>query len=64
MKLTTLILAAAILTSFSSGARAEGACPTGLICASKPESIVKGVQDAGLTAKLGKDETGDPMISS
>lgn len=39
-------------------------CLPGLICASAPATIVKGVQDAGYKAKLDKDDGGDPMVSS
>jgi len=64
VKLKTLILISAGLISFSGSARAQDDCPAGLICASKPETIVSGIQDAGFRAKLDKDKTGDPMISS
>jgi Putative bacterial sensory transduction regulator len=39
-------------------------CGTGLICASKPETVVSALQDAGYKAKLSKDDSGDPMVSS
>jgi hypothetical protein len=64
VKLKTLILMSAGLISFSGSASAQDECPTGLICASKPETVVGGVQDAGFRAKLGKDSAGDPMIDS
>jgi hypothetical protein len=39
-------------------------CARGLICASDPSTVVQALQDAGYKAKLTKDSTGDPMISS
>ncbi len=39
-------------------------CPPDLICASKPETIVKALLDAGYKAKLGKDDDNDPVIAS
>jgi Putative bacterial sensory transduction regulator len=39
-------------------------CASGNVCASKPDTVVKALQDAGYRAKLGKDKDGDPMIES
>jgi Putative bacterial sensory transduction regulator len=39
-------------------------CAAGLVCASKPETVVSAMQDAGYKAKLTKDDGGDPMITS
>jgi Putative bacterial sensory transduction regulator len=39
-------------------------CGAGLICASKPETVVSALQDAGYKAKLSKDNGGDPMVTS
>ena len=64
MKLKTLILMSAGLMSFSGSARAQEGCPAGLICASRPETVAVGVQDAGFRAKVDKDDAGDPMIYS
>uniref|UniRef100_UPI0037CC2593 YbjN domain-containing protein n=1 Tax=Sphingorhabdus sp. TaxID=1902408 RepID=UPI0037CC2593 len=64
VKLKTLILMSAGLMSFSGSARAQEGCPAGLICASKPETVAVGVQDAGFRAKVDKDDAGDPMIYS
>lgn len=35
-----------------------------LVSARKPDTLVKALQAAGYSAKLGKDSTGDPMIES
>ncbi|HEY0044917.1 MAG TPA: YbjN domain-containing protein [Allosphingosinicella sp.] len=35
-----------------------------MVTAANPDSVVKTLQDAGYTAKLAKDNTGDPMIES
>jgi hypothetical protein len=56
-----------VLTLFlSTAARAEDTekCPTALICASDPATIVVALQEAGYKAKLEKDAMGDPMIAS
>lgn len=65
MRLISISFLAAI-SAISSAANAadENPCPADLICASKPETVVSGLQDAGFRAKLEKDKTGDPMISS
>lgn len=47
-----------------SNAADENPCPKDLICASKPETVVSALQDAGFRAKVDKDKLGDPMISS
>lgn len=40
-------------------------CGKGMVCASAPETVAKGLQDAGYKAVLEKSETtGNPMISS
>ncbi|HEX7853572.1 MAG TPA: YbjN domain-containing protein [Sphingobium sp.] len=40
-------------------------CGANLVCASDPQSVVKGLQAAGYQAKLGKSEaTGNPKIES
>jgi hypothetical protein len=39
-------------------------CGKGLICASDPATVVQALQDTGYKAKLDKDSTGDPMVSS
>jgi Putative bacterial sensory transduction regulator len=39
-------------------------CGTSLICASKPDTVVSALQDAGYKAKMTKDDGGDPMINS
>lgn len=65
MNLKQWTLIAGIITGFCSvDAAAEVACPEGLICASKPETVAKAMQEGGFRAKLDKDKTGDPMISS
>jgi hypothetical protein len=60
------IIAISLAVAFASSAQAADtdACPTGLICASKPETVAAAMQKAGYQAKLDKDKTGDPMISS
>jgi Putative bacterial sensory transduction regulator len=40
------------------------ACSAGFVCASKPETVVKALQDAGYRAKLESDKQGDPSIAS
>jgi hypothetical protein len=45
-------------------AKDEAKCPKGLICASDPETVVKGLQSAGYKAQLSKDAYGDPYIAS
>lgn len=39
-------------------------CGAGLICASKPDTVVSALQDAGYKGKMTKDDSGDPMVSS
>ena len=58
------LLAATAGISNTANAADENPCAAGHICASKPETVVSGLQEAGFRAKLEKDKTGDPMISS
>lgn len=60
----TVFIAIAVTVFFSSSASADSKCPDGLVCASAPETVVKAMQEAGFRAKLDKDKTGDPLISS
>ncbi|MFM9978960.1 MAG: YbjN domain-containing protein [Sphingomonadaceae bacterium] len=39
-------------------------CGKDLVCASDPQTVLKALQTAGYRAKLDKDGSGDPMISS
>ncbi len=39
-------------------------CAKGLICASNPATVVAALQEAGYKAQLGKDNEGDPKVSS
>jgi hypothetical protein len=65
MWLKSIILRAGIvIISTTAQAADENVCPASLICASKPETVVSGLQEAGFRAKLEKDKLGDPMISS
>ena len=54
----TLLLASPIQAVDDDG------CPKDTICAADPASIVAVMQDEGYRAKLEKDKTGDPKISS
>ncbi len=42
----------------------KDACAAGNVCASKPDTIVAALMDAGYRAKLGTDKDGDPTIAS
>ena len=66
MKLSLKLAIAAAAFGATSPALATDTdpCPAGLVCASKPALVLSAVQDAGYKAKLEKDGTGDPMISS
>lgn len=64
MKTKFSVFIATLVTVCSSSASADSICPDGLVCASKPETVVKAMQEAGFRAKLGTDKTGDPMVSS
>jgi hypothetical protein len=63
MRIHTLFLAASIFAS-SANAADDAACKAGVICASKPQSVVEAMQSAGFRAKLDKDKEGDPLITS
>lgn len=63
MRIHTLILASAFVSCSANAVDSEN-CGAGLICASKPETVVEAIQAAGYRAKLDKDKGGDPMISS
>ena len=39
-------------------------CPEGMVCASKPASLIEVIQAEGYKAKLTKDEREEPMIES
>ena len=54
----TLTLLAMILGACALPAQAQ------MVKAQQPETLVRALQEAGYTAKLGADGTGDPMISS
>ena len=60
------IVAAAIALALSAAASAadKGTCGAGLVCASKPESVVAALQAAGYRAKASVDAQGDPKIES
>jgi Putative bacterial sensory transduction regulator len=63
----TIIAAACAVMSLSASsalASDKAVCIDGNVCASKPQTVVTALQDAGFRAKLGKDGDGDPMISS
>ena len=54
-------------TLFSIGgaqAKDTDACGTDMVCASDPQTVVDALQREGYRAKLDKDNSGDPMISS
>jgi hypothetical protein len=63
MRLIALLMAF-FFASSAANAADESNCKAGLICASKPETVVKALLDEGYRAKLDKDKTGEPMISS
>lgn len=48
----------------NAAAKDDKACPTGLVCASAPATVVKALHDAGYKAKLTVDKVGDPMIET
>ena len=52
------IIPAAALLAFASPASAQ------LVRAQDPQSLVRALQGAGYTARLGTDKVGDPMITS
>ena len=60
------VAATGLLLLAASAASAKDAkpCPAGLICASRPETVVAALQAAGYKAKLGKDNQDDPSVSS
>ena len=39
-------------------------CGAGMVCASKPETVMAAMEKAGFKPKLSKDNGGDPMIES
>jgi len=53
-----------LLAAGPAAAEDKGPCGADLVCANSPETVLKGLQDAGYRAKIGKDSTGDPQISS
>lgn len=59
-----LLTGIGLLAAASASATDTNPCGTGLICASKPDTVVQALQDAGYKAKLDKDSGGDPMVSS
>jgi hypothetical protein len=62
-KLVTGTLAAMICTGVSTGI-STGSAVAQTVAATDPASVVKSLQGAGYKAELGKDSTGDPLISS
>lgn len=60
------LLGAGLLVLAASAAQAKDdkPCPSGAICASRPETVVAALQAAGYKAQLGKDNTGDPSVTS
>jgi hypothetical protein len=50
--------------ALASAASDPAACPTGLICASDPESVAEELRKLGYRAELTKHESGDPQIIS
>lgn len=60
------VIAAGLLVAAGSAAQAKDdkPCPSGSICASKPETIVAALQAAGYKAQLTKDNEGDPSVTS
>lgn len=65
MKSSSLILAALAGAVLSVPARAAPACPSGLVCASDPQTVVNALQKLGYKALLGaSDNTGNPKIES
>lgn len=57
-------LAATVLWCGAAQAEDAEPCARGMVCASDPQTVVAALQQAGLQAKLGTDETGDPMVES
>lgn len=61
-----MLAAFAVVIGIASPASAtdKTPCAAGRVCASKPETVVSALQNAGYKAKLDKNDDGDPMISS
>ncbi|AQR73255.1 YbjN domain-containing protein [Sphingomonas sp. LM7] len=55
---------AALCLSAPAVAEDKTPCSAGLICASKPGTVMAAMEKAGLEPKLTKDGDGDPMIES
>ena len=64
MKLGHVAIGILVLVAGAAQARDDKVCPVGLICASRPETVVAALQAAGYKAQLGKDNQGDPSITS
>ena len=45
-------------------AQDKASCGAGMVCASKPETVMAAMEKAGFKPKLSKDNSGDPMIES
>ncbi|MGH6780707.1 MAG: YbjN domain-containing protein [Sphingomonadaceae bacterium] len=58
------ILFLGLTVAFPASAADTEKCATNMVCASNPQSVVDGLQNAGFKAKLDKDSTGDPMVTS
>ncbi len=52
------------LAAVPATATAQAACPSGQVCASRPDTVVEALQSAGFKAQLDKDDLGDPKIDS
>jgi len=58
------VLAFCIASTVPALATDKSTCPSGFVCASKPDTVVKALQDAGYKAKIDKNDDGDTMITS
>lgn len=59
-----IIALAALAAAAPVAAKDSDSCGTSMVCASRPQSIADALQAAGYKAKVTKDDTGDPMVSS
>lgn len=65
MRWQALVIAIGMVGSATPVSAADdGVCATGMVCASKPETIAAALQAAGYKAKADIDSTGDPSITS
>ena len=64
MKVRHIAIGLLVLIAGAAEAKDDKVCPAGAVCASRPETVVAALQAAGYKAQLGKDNQGDPSITS